>query len=108
MTRHQRRKLAAARAVAASRKAVVRDNLSTPLERVRLRGTLVSPVYAGEGGRARGVGVSPMTHKVTRVLSDKPYAHALGSGATRKTVKRVNDKLITTVTSVRGCGWRVD
>ena len=79
MTRHERRKRARVMNVERQRKAIVAANLSTPVERVHLRGTQVSRVYLGEGGRARGVGVTPMTHKVQRVLSDSPYARSLGA-----------------------------
>lgn len=90
MTRHERRKRSRAMSAERERKAIVRANLSKPLERVYERGTQVSRVYIGEGGRARGLGVVPMTHKVSRVLSDKPYARSLGASATEQ-----------------GCGWRV-
>ena len=90
MTRHERRKRARLMAEQRKRKAIVAANLSTPVERVHLRGTQVSRVYLGEGGRARGLGVTPMTHKVQRVISAKPYARALGAAA-----------------SEQGCGWRV-
>ena len=90
MTRHERRKRARVMNAERQRKAIVRANLSAPVERVHLRGTQVSRVYIGEGGRARGIGVVPMTHKVSRVLSDKPYARSLGAAATEQ-----------------GCGWRV-
>jgi hypothetical protein len=90
MTRHERRKRARLMAGQRERKAIVAANLSTPQVRVYERGTQVSRVYIGEGGRARGIGVVPMTHKVQRVISAKPYARALGAAA-----------------SEQGCGWRV-
>jgi hypothetical protein len=79
MTRHERRKRARLMDAERKRKAIVRANLGTPVERVHLRGTQVSRVYLGEGGRARGLGVVPMTHKVQRVLSDSPYVRSLGA-----------------------------
>lgn len=63
MTRHQRRKRARLMAEARERSAIVRNNLSAPADRFTPRGRLVSGVYVGEGGRARGMGVVPMTHK---------------------------------------------
>lgn len=108
MTRHQRRKAAKARTLAAQRKAIVRDNLSQPVVREHIRGAQISTVYSGGQDRARGFGVVPMTHKVQRVISHKPYAASLGSGAYRKVIRREGDKLVTRTHSVQGCGWRVD
>lgn len=71
-TRHERRKRARLRAAARERSEIVRSNLSTPVDRFAPRGSLVSGVYRGEGGRARGMGVVPMTHKVTAVITRKP------------------------------------
>jgi hypothetical protein len=90
MTRHERRKRARLMAVERKRKAIVVANLSAPVERQFIRGTQVSRVYLGEGGRARGIGVVPMTHKVQRIISPSPYSRSLGSAATEQ-----------------GCGWRV-
>lgn len=59
MTRHQRRKAAAKRTVAG----IVRRNLSQPCVAVRSHG-LVSGIYRGDRlDRARGQGVTPMTHR---------------------------------------------
>jgi hypothetical protein len=80
-TRHERRRKAKAIAEARARKSIVAANLAKPVERQFIRGRLVSGVYSGEQDRARGMGVTPMTHKVQRVLSSSPYAGALGSGA---------------------------
>ena len=71
MTRHQRRKRARAIREARERQEIVRNNLSSPADRFTPRGSLVSGVYRGEGGRARGMGVVPMTHKVTAVFVRK-------------------------------------
>jgi hypothetical protein len=72
MTRHQRRKRARLMAEARERSAIVRNNLSAPADRFAPRGRLISGVYAGEGGRARGMGVVPMTHKVSAVYTRNP------------------------------------
>lgn len=73
MTRHQRRKRARLLKAAAQRREIVRSNLSTPrVETVRERGSLVSGIYRGEIGRARGMGSVPMTHKVWAVIADRP------------------------------------
>jgi hypothetical protein len=87
---------------------MVRDNLSTPRANERVRGSLVSGVYRGEGGRARGMGVTPMTHRVTRTMCEKPYGHALSGRAVRKFTVREGDELVTTVYRAPGCGWKVD
>jgi hypothetical protein len=71
-TRHERRKRAKLRLAARERRERVIANLSTPVDRFNPRGSLVSGVYRGEGGRARGVGVTPMTHKVTHVYTRRP------------------------------------
>jgi hypothetical protein len=71
-TRHERRKRAKAAALVRARKEIVRANLSAPADTFRPRGSLVSGVYRGEGGRARGLGVTPMTHKVTAVFTRNP------------------------------------
>jgi hypothetical protein len=89
MTRHQRRKAAAAKAVAVTRREIVRRNLGTPSVRESTE-QLISGVYGNNMDRARGRGVVPMTHKVTRVISASPYKAALGPRA-----------------SAEGCGWKV-
>jgi hypothetical protein len=71
-TRHERRKRAKLRLAARERRERVRDNLSAPADRFRPRGTLVSTIYVGDGGRARGTGVAPMTHKVSAVITRNP------------------------------------
>jgi hypothetical protein len=72
MTRHQRRKRARLFAAARERSEIVRSNLSAPADRFTPRGRLVSGVYEGENGRARGTGVVPMTHKVSAVITRNP------------------------------------
>lgn len=85
MTRHQRRKRALARKTAK----VVARNLRTPLAFERSGGQ-VSGVYRGlHAPRAYGTGVTPMTHKVTRVYGS-PRAHLLFSMA-RDAVGSWND-----------------
>jgi hypothetical protein len=71
-SRHERRKRAKALALVRERQAIIRANLSAPADRSFVRGTLVSPVYRGEQDRARGRGVTPMTHKVTAVYTRRP------------------------------------
>lgn len=71
-TRHERRKRAKLISAARQRSEIVRSNLSTPVDRFTPRGSLISGVYRGEGGRARGLGVTPMTHKVTAVITRNP------------------------------------
>lgn len=68
MTRHQRRKRAAAMRLVRDRQAIVRDNLSNPVARERSVG--VSSVYDNRMDRARGKGVTSIlsqTH-TTRVI----------------------------------------
>jgi hypothetical protein len=76
-TRHERRRKARALALAAERREIVRRNLSAPADTFRPRGSLISGVYRGEGGRARGLGVEPMSHKVTAVFARRPEVAAL-------------------------------
>lgn len=84
MTRHQRRKRAKLRLAAQQRQEIVRSNLSTPATRDVLRGSLVSGIYRGEIGRARGMGAVPMTHKVWAVIADRPeVARVLYPAGTR-------------------------
>jgi hypothetical protein len=71
-TRHERRKRAKLRLAARERRERVIANLSAPADRFVPRGTLISPIYAGEIGRARGTGVTPMTHKVQAVIARDP------------------------------------
>lgn len=74
MTRHQRRKAAKAQQAAK----IVQRNLSTPCVLDNSRG-LVSGIYSGQRlDRARGQGVTPMTHRVTRV-EGSPHAPLLFS-----------------------------
>ena len=71
MTRHQRRKAAAAKAVAKTNAAIVRANLSTPVVRERTE-QLISQVYANRMDRARGRGTTPIFRTVTRVIKREP------------------------------------
>ena len=57
MTRHQRRKAAAAKAVAKANAAIVRANLSTPVVREHTE-QLISQVYANRMDVARGRGTT--------------------------------------------------
>jgi hypothetical protein len=107
MTRHQRRKAAKAKSLAATRREIVRSNLGTPSVRERTE-HLISPVYGNSMDVARGRGVTPATHRVTRIISASPYAKSLGPAAS--TVKMTRDEsreIHFTVTRAQGCGWDV-
>lgn len=58
MTRHQRRKASAAKSAAKARQEIVRQNLSNPVETVRIRGAQISTVYANSMDVARGRGTT--------------------------------------------------
>jgi len=76
MTRHQRRKANAIRKEAAIRNEIVRQNLSQPVEQVRIRGAQVSTVYANRMDRARGRGTTPIHRLSERVIKVEPGACA--------------------------------
>ena len=103
MTRHQRRKLAKAKALVKTRREIVRANLSAVGVRERTE-QLISTVYANRMDRARGRGTAPITHRVTRIISDAPYKAALGPAAFRS--EKRGKKTIRI--RLPGCGWRVD